>query len=454
MTPASLRRPLVAVPVLLVVLGVAATTWRAVADSSSVLTWSAGVVVLVTAIALVAASLHRGWVMSLATVTGAVFLLAFWLKWVLADPPLVYLHRVPYDSDGALEVSAVFVACFAVTWWVLTSSPWALSLRAVPGGRDEVAAPGAHRLWAVFAVGIALLVVRVVIAEVWDVGVPGKVPETLPVPLMLSALYYLSTYAPLIMAYYLLSAGRGRPHLSGVALLVGYAGVGAVIGERSYAISAAIVILYFYVRSDLTAHGSRSVVRRLVAPALIIGTAAVALWITLQFRSNGSSGSGLDALVSFVSDRVGGLNFLSPVLPVVHHTGTDLARLSDPTWNSYLLVDVYGYRPGTVNGVAGTLLGLAYACAGYLGVMLVAILTGAASGAADRLLRVDTARTAMWHLGGLLAWLNLLLEGTMKPASIMLVVYLATGYVLGLPDRQRHPGSAPHQQGRERVHHK
>jgi hypothetical protein len=444
----------VAIPAVLLVLGVVATTWRAVDHGSSLLTWAAGVVVLLSALGLVVTSLQRGWVVSVAAVTGAVFLLAFWLKWVLADPPLVYLHPVPYDSDAALQVAAVFAACFAVAWWALTSSPWALSA-VPPDARDAEDArdPGARRVWVVFVLGLVLLVVRVVIAEVWEVGVPGKVPETIAIPLLLSGLYYLSTYAPLIMAYYLLRAEGPRLRVTGYLLLLGYAAVGAVIGERSYAISAAIVLLYFYVRNDLAAHGTRSVLRRLVAPVLIVVGAAVALWVTLQFRDNGSSGSGVDALVTFVSDRVGGLNFLSPVIPVVDHTGTDVARLNDATFNSYLLVDVYGYKPDTVNGVAGTLVGLAYAVAGYLGVVLAALLTGAVSGAADRLLRFGSVRMSMWHLGALLAWLGLLLEGTVKPASILLVVSLVTGCVLGLPGRQGDARTAPHQEGRQRVHH-
>jgi hypothetical protein len=217
--------------------------------------------------------------------------------------------------------------------------------------------------------------------------------------------------------------------------------------------SAALVVLYFYARRDVPSANQRSLGRRLLVPGAIVLAAAVSLWVTLLFRSTGSSGSGPNALVSFVSDRIGGLNFLSPVLPVVHHTGPSLSRLNGSTWDSFLLVNVYGYPADAVNGVAGTLLGLAYASAGYVGILVAALLTGTLTASADRLLRSPTSTASMWHLGALLAWLNLLLEGTVKPAVIMLVVYLVTGYALGLLDRQRHARTPPHERSRQRVHH-
>lgn len=449
-----LRRPLVAVLVLLTVVGVSATTWRVVVSGSSPATWAAGVVVFLSALSLLVVGLRRGWVMSLATVTGAVLLLAFWLKWVVAEPPLVYRHPVPYDSDGALRVSGVFAACFALTWWAISASPWGRWVRRTAGERaSDDSAPGPREVWGVFAVGLVLLVVRVVLAEVWDVGVPGEVPKTIPIPLLLSGLYYLSTYAPLILAFYALHGASIRLRSTGAALLLGYAAVGVVVGERSYAISAALVVLYFYARKEVKPGEQRSLVRRLVVPGAIVLAAALSLWVTLLFRSTGSSGSGPHAVVTFVSDRIGGLNFLSPVLPVVQQTGPTLARLSGSNWDAFLLVNVYGFAPDAVNGVSGTLLGLAYASAGYVGIVVAALLTGTLTAGADRLLRSPTPTAAMWHLGALLAWLNLLLEGTVKPAVIMLVVYLATGYALGLLDRQRHTRTPPHERSRQRVDH-
>jgi hypothetical protein len=447
------RRLLVLLITVALLLGVGATTWRARTEDSSLVTWAAAVVTLLVSGGLIGAAARRGWLMSIATVTGALFFLAFWLKWVLADPPLVYLHPVRYDADGAIRVTAVFATCFALSWWGWTELPWQRLLRGGERGASKLATrPGPREVWLVFSAGMVLLVTRVVLAKVWDVGVPGKVPKTIPIPLLLAGIYYLSTYAPLILSFYVLRARQVRLRTCGVALLVGYAGVGVVLGVRSYAVSAALVLFYYYA-SHRHEHGQRAVARRLVMPAVIVVAAVFSLWLTLQFRSNGASGHGVDAVVGFVSNRIGGLNFLSPVLPVVQDTGTTLSRLSESNWDSFLLVDVYGYPPDSVNGVAGTLLGLAYASAGSVGVVLAALVTGTLAGSADRLLRSRAPLAAMCHLGAVLAWLNLLLEGTVKPAVIMLTVFIATAFTLELLDRQSHPRPAPHERGRERIDH-
>src|SRR3954451_20193830 len=111
------RRLVVLLIIVVLLLGVGATTWRAGTEDSSLVTWAAAVITLLVSFGLLLAAARRGWLMSIATVTGALFLVRFWLKWVLADPPLVYLHPVRYDADGAIKITAVFATCFALSWW-------------------------------------------------------------------------------------------------------------------------------------------------------------------------------------------------------------------------------------------------------------------------------------------------------------------------------------------------
>lgn len=392
------------------------STWLAAAAAAAV---------AVSGVWLVASALTQR-TLTLGIVTALSLLLAFWAKWMAGSEPLTYFMPVPHDNDGAIQVTAAFAVPFTLTW---------LAGRRVARIRvpnDTAPRPPRRAVtWFLLALGCVLIAVRVVAARVWTIGVPGQVPTGLDIPGLKSIIYHAGAYGPLACAALILVAGRSMTHrVLGGALLAGYAATGAALGSRGAIITVAIVAMFVLLRQPREGE-RRSHLRRFVLWSIAGAAVTAAMAISLMTRSVGSDSSSLLGTLIFVSERVGGLDFLSVAVAGVDRLGTSWTFLDSTTWISFLTYDVYGYPPEAVTGAASTLPGLAYGVAAWASVVAAGLIFGLLTGIADGRWADDgRAPAVVLSLGLVIAWPNLLLEGTFLAAALIALFFTGISVAL------------------------
>ena len=371
--------------------------------------------------------------LTLGAFTAVIVLAGFWAKWVAGSEPLkIYFIEVLFDNDLAIMVTGAFSLAFALGW-VITHQVALRRSRAL----TSVDAPPASvswmpPLWLLVVVGLALCALRITVAELWAVGVPGENPDGLEVPGLKTVIYYSCTYGPLACASLILLSRGSVPLLrwsSAGLVLLAYVTAGGYVGSRGATINAALVLLFVALAGPRT-QALRLNSKQILAWVAATGAGVASLTLALALRPVGSSSSGPLGIFSFLEDRIGGLDFLSVAVSGVDRYGSSLGYLDTTSWVEFLTFTVYAYPPEAITGVASTLLGTAFGVGGWLAVALVGIVAGLLIGVAD----VKYARSAdpaatTWYLGLLLAWVNLLLEGTLYPT---LLIILSFGCVYGL----------------------
>lgn len=389
----------------------------------------AGTTIAATTVALTANTLAfsrpgiRG--LSIGKLTAALALTAFWAKWMLDVRPPRVTSVIPHDNDLAIQVFAVFAFAFTIAWITNTRMRKRNGSAKPPSSSEEVVrGPNAPLI---LLLGSLTLFIRIWIAEAYSIGVPGRMPTETPFPAeTVGILYYLSTYGPVAAGAVLVLDRRNKATVwMGYVLLIAYAIAGANLGSRSYGVIAAVVITYSVVLPDKSKRradfrlGSR-VLRLMGAAAIVLITVKMALQERNTVTSSGSA-------AEFILRRVGGLEYLSPVVANLSISGSSWSHLSPDRWNQFLRVDVYGYPSDAITGVSGTLPGYLFGVAGMASLFVGGLLVGSAAGLTDRLLarRNSQYYTLMLHLGLAIAWSNLLLEGTIFTSLAIALAFAA-----------------------------
>jgi hypothetical protein len=217
-------------------------------------------------------------------------------------------------------------------------------------------------------------------------------------------------------------------------LLVAYTLVGAWIGYRSYALTGVVMLATL-----MTSGTKRIKVSRVVAVVVLVaGITVLGVSTGLVRRSVGSDvgASGrVSGTAGFLSRRVGGLEYLAPVVGQVEVEGVDRQRLRPATWDNFLLTHVYRLPAGAHTAFAGTAIGWLYAGGGLLLVVVGGVAAAIGTHLGDTLQhRSGDLRARVIHAVLALAWVNFFLEGTPR-ASILIACYgvLLCYVLLGRP---------------------
>lgn len=419
-------------------------------------TWQGAVGAAVTAAAcvwLLHASL-RFRALTIGAFTAVIILTAFWAKWMAASEPLkIYFIEVPFDNDLAIQVTGTLALAITVGW---VATQYLAQRRARTRERTEVVrriVPWLPSPVLLVVTALALCALKVVVADIYSVGVPGQTPQGLEVPALKTVIYYSSTYGPLACASLLILSRGFRPRLRWGAVglvLLGYAAAGGYIGTRAATINAALV-LGFVALAGPRPTGARFDPRHALGWLAVAAAGILSLTLTLIRRPIGSTSSGPLGLLGFLADRIGGLDFLSVAAAGVDQHGSSLAYVDTTVWVEFLTFEVYEYPVGSITGVAASLPGTAFGIGGWVAVAVVGLASGALLAIADaRYARaVDPAATT-WYLGLLLAWVNLLLEGTVYPTLLIILSFGGVYVLLILVGRLRRPAPGLLKAGHDR----
>ncbi len=379
---------------------------------------------------------------TLGAFTSAFVLAGFWGKWMAASEPLkIYYIEVPFDNDLAIQVAGTLTLAITLGWLAVQH----LALRRARP-RTEVARRASWLPPAPLLVvtALALCALKVALAEVYSVGVPGETPRGLDVPALKTVLYYSSTYGPLACASLLMLSRQVRPWLRWGAVglvLVGYAAAGGYIGTRAATINAALVLGFVALAGPRPA-GFRFNPRLALAWVAVLAAGIASLTLTLIRRPIGATSSGPMGILGFLEDRLGGLDFLSVAAAGVDEHGSSLAYVDTTAWVEFLTFEVYEYPAGSITGVAASLPGTAFGIGGWVAVAIIGLVSGALLALADvRYARATDPAATTWYLGLLLAWGNLLLEGTLYPTLLILLSFGAVYVLLAVVGRRLGPGS-------------
>ena len=370
---------------------------------------------------------------TLGAFTAVVLLAAFWAKWMAASEPLkIYFIEVPFDNDLAIQVTGTLAVGLALGWVGVQR----LSLRR-ERTRVRTDVTDRHAPWhpppaLLVITALALCALKVAVADVYSVGVPGETPRGLDVPALKTVIYYSSTYGPLACASLLALSRRSQPWLRWGAVglvLLGYVAAGGYVGSRAATVNAALV-LGFVALAGPRSGGARFSLRHALGWLAVAAAIIVSLTLTLIRRPIGSSSAGPLGLLGFLEDRIGGLDFLSVAAAGVDQHGWSLAYVHTTAWVEFLTFQVYEYPEGSITGVAASLPGTAFGIGGWVAVVLVALACGGLVAIADaKYARILEPAATTWYLGLLLAWGNLLLEGTLYP-TLLIILSFGSVYVL------------------------
>ena len=381
---------------------------------------------------------------TLGAFTAVILVTAFWAKWVTASEPLkVYFIEVPFDNDLAIQVTATFAVTITLGWVSTQHFAQRGSRKREQAGVMRGHVPWLPPATLLAVTALALSAVKVVVADRYSVGVPGQTPRGLDFPAVKTVIFYSSTYGPLACASLLMLYRGLRPWVrwGAVALvLLAYVAAGGYVGMRAATVNAALVLGFVTLAGGRS--GKARFDLRIALGWLAVAAAVIAsLTLTIMRRPAGSSSTGPLGILRFLEDRIGGLDFLSVAAAGVDQHGTSFAYVDTAKWVEFLTFSVYEYPEGTVTGVAATLPGTAFGIGGWAAVALVGLFSGALLGIAD----ATYARTAdpaatTWYLGLLLAWVNLLLEGTLF-ATLLITLSFGSVYVLQLFIGRWHHGS-------------
>jgi hypothetical protein len=372
-----------------------------------------------------------GW-FSIAGVTAAMSLAAFWLKWLVDSQPHAQLHVLPFDNNLAIRAYGIFVLAFAVGW--------RFAVRGVTADREATNTTFDHRITSrtavvALAVGLLLVATRLLLANHFMIGVPGVSPTSSgPLRPLLSMGYYLSVAGPLAIASLLATYGPRRfrwfPALS---LLLAFTVVGASLGYRSYAVLAFITVT-FSIASARHVGEIRTKLRAGQILLLLVAAAGAALGLNLALTTRSGTQAGApEGILSFLSERVGGLDYLSPVVPAIDRSGSHLAFLDPSAWDAFMRVNVYGFPSSAVTGVSATLPGLLYGVLAAWGLLIGGLVFGLLGGWLDKSclrLRGRGPIGGVLTLGVILSWSNLLGEGTLRAAFLQGLGFVGVSLLL------------------------
>lgn len=377
---------------------------------------------------------------TLAAFTAAFVLAGFWGKWMAAAEPLkIYYIEVPFDNDLGIQVAGTLMLAITLGWLAVQRLALRRALPPTGVARRTSWLPPAPML---VVTALALCALKVAMAEIYSVGVPGETPRGLDVPALKTVLYYASTYGPLACASLLMLSRQVRPWLRWGAVglvLVGYAAAGGYIGTRAATINAALVLGFVALAGPRPA-GFRFNPRHALAWLAVLAAGIASLTLTLIRRPIGSTSSGPMGILGFLEDRLGGLDFLSVAAAGVDQHGSSLAYVDTTAWVEFLTFTVYEYPEGSITGVAATLPGTAFGIGGWLAVALVGLVSGVLLAIADvRYARTTDPAAMTWYLGLLLAWGNLLLEGTLYPTLLVMLSFGSVYVLLRLAGRALGP---------------
>lgn len=356
--------------------------------------------------------LEGGIRISAGVVTSALFLIAFFFKYVFGGTVVDYGELGPsyYSPHHAMRIASVFVLMYCV---VLVKPIRVEESASEPVTRLRFSAS------TVAVLAFVTIAARLFIARRYSIGVPGKAPQAIP---GVGVLYYLTTYVPPIAAVCLFIGSRASTSVRRIlvpAILVTYALVGALIGYRSYALAGVVLLA-----TVSTGGPPRRIRISRAAAVLIVVVGFVVLGVSagLGTRSSGQSAgtSGVSSTAGFLSGRIGGLDYLSPVVGQVEVEGVDPSRLRPAVWEKFLLTNVYRLPYRARTGFAGTAPGWLYAGGGIYLVATGALVAGCFTRSADRLhARTCDHRGRAIHAALALAWVNFFLEGTPRESFLI-----------------------------------
>lgn len=365
---------------------------------------------------------------------------AFWAKWLLGTGVSGMRNPPPSDNDAAITLYAVFLAFFCVAWFSAGPKRLRPELEILPLRVSRLFSSPASIVFLLLAC-LLLLGLRLFLAERYLVGVPGSIPLIHDNGFRIfGALYYLSTYGPLMVAALILLSPSARVLRlsSGLATLIGYALIGAALGYRGYGVSAAVVAMYCinYNGDESASKQDRGKRRgRVFVLAIVVGLVTLfTVGQALDTRPIATTTGGPFSSLEFVTNRIGGLDYLSPAVYRVHETGPDWANISPNSWNRYLKVEVYRFPEDMTNGLAGTLVGWLYGIYGAIMVGVGGLIFGLFTGLADRMRTRGSSRISfrVFYLGLLLAWGTLFLEGTPDVSLYMCLSFAGVATFLTL----------------------
>jgi hypothetical protein len=431
--------------------GTALSAWRSTKSDADVATVVGALGTLYGSLWVLRHAKDKGWT-SLAGVTSLISITAFWLKWVVDANPHPVLQPIPYDSQRAISVYGCFILTLALALHLTVHVS-----RRPPPGQTESTEDGNPRsslfAAAMLAVGILALALRFALAQLYGVGVPGITPHFPPgLGSFFGLLYYISVYLPLMCGAALLLVSHSRdvrrPRvLFAMLLLLSYAIAGSVLGYRSYGVTAGLTFLFCMSVNGRPRGDKRAVSSHLVPKVIVLGIVLLVALATISSAlgtrsSPGDRDQGLRSAAEFTSNRVGGLDYLSPVVSRIEATRPSLEHVDPQEWNGFVKVQVYGFPDSATNGLSATLVGWLYAIAGYNAVILGGFLAGLGIGFVD-IKRVSRSTPQLVreivHLGMLLAWLNLLLEGTLLVSVRIGIVFMIVGLLIRTPQRRLDP---------------
>lgn len=281
-------------------------------------------------------------------------------------------------------------------------------------------------------VGLAVVLLRLYAAGRWHIGVPSRAPR--PIPLR-GMLFFATTVVPPLVSASLKLKGdeRGGSSLlirAGAGILLLHTAVGVLIGWRGEPLRNALVWIAASRGSGAIAR-SRHEIGRLLAIGVGI---FLAVGIALTFRGLGANESGGPAEVAqFLFERIGGIDYLTPVVGQVEIYGTDARLLDQKQWDNFLKRRVHGISEGAQVSFAGTAFGWWYASLGSLGVIAGSLAAGSLCSIVDRgLSQSDRHRHLGYNLlfvGIVLVWSNFFLEGNGVTSlkSLVAVVFVWGG---------------------------
>lgn len=362
-----------------------------------------------------------------------VVLVAFYAKWLLL--PAIYVpsplspsiaERLTQDRPNALIAMNAFTSGFLAAFAACLFIP-PCNRRPHPSMEGDPVRLRRilRRLRLLVYGGVAL---RLLLGLVYGIGVRGDsaaLPGT-------GVLLLVADVLPLVALASMASLERmAARRLASPALVVTLAAV--LLGGRSAAILTGLALLLGYAQRIARARRPKpfsGLARILLATALGLAIMGFALAVR---PSASTSKQGAAGAVEFALARVGGFEYLAIVAAHTQVSGSDLALVDSTRFNEFMRRDVYRYPSSARTGVSSTAPGWSMSVGGIPATWLLGLLIGVVVHILDSaatLLRTRGAAgrvlSASLLTAGLIAVLNLLLEGTLSASVRLFTAGLAS----------------------------
>ncbi len=406
------------------------------------------VVVALAGLFLLGVVASRYGLFSLGGITWVMISLLFVGQWYLSPKPkesITPQAALYVDQTGALTAVAIAV-CFFAAAYAIGARPRAnvLFLSLV----DRRPTQESTSVMDLVVVSVALVVARLVTARFLLIGVPGRKSTatfTAAAALHLPGIiYYVTSYGPLVGAALILWFGR-RSRSSNVAVLgvlLSYVLVESYIGSHGPTFEA---ILAYGATRKLMGQPVRISIGRALGlglSALIVLTVGLLISFSARTSLNGNQIQSVGQVPSFLSGRLGGLEYIAPVVGAVNQAGPALNRLVPSTWNRFMTVQVYGLTSDAQTGFAATAIGWWYGLGRMRGVAVGAALSGLLSRRLDewssKRLRGPPRISTLLLAGLWLGWATFVLGGTITSLIGIPVGFAVTVLALAWLHRNLH----------------